>query len=498
MNLTELLQNKIGPALAEKATSLLGLNSSDASNVASKLLSSTTTALSHKASTAEGATALFNSLTTNSTIADKAEDLFNRFDRDSQVDGQAQGGELLNAVLGDKSKVLQKELALSTGLTEDNSQSMLNIGMPYVASSLKGLIKSENLSAAGFSNLMADQIRTPATATAAAAATAVVGTGQAVHTSKATNKSNHQLNRDTNGAAFIDKNKSSGGNGVFPVLVAAATLAAVVWGLVTCTGPQGMSKNSAADTTSNVVENAASTVASATESVVETVADSTSAVAEVASDTANAGIDLVKSATEGAGTLVASAVESVKDTADSAVDTAKSVVEGTTEAASSVATGAQEAVADAADKMHEVSLPDGTALTLSAGSPVDKILSFLKDENSSVPESFILRGLNFDTASARITENSAKIIEDLTATLKAYGDVKISLKGHTDSRGDAAKNQALSQSRAESVAAALIESGIETGRLVAKGFGKEKPIADNATEEGQLENRRVEVIITEK
>jgi OmpA-OmpF porin, OOP family len=66
----------------------------------------------------------------------------------------------------------------------------------------------------------------------------------------------------------------------------------------------------------------------------------------------------------------------------------------------------------------------------------------------------------------------------------------IEVRGYTDSRGSAAYNLKLSQLRAESVMDYLQSHGL-TNRLSAKGFGKEDPIADNATKDGQLANRRV-------
>jgi outer membrane protein OmpA-like peptidoglycan-associated protein len=66
------------------------------------------------------------------------------------------------------------------------------------------------------------------------------------------------------------------------------------------------------------------------------------------------------------------------------------------------------------------------------------------------------------------------------------------VEGHTDSSGAAGHNKELSQKRAESVRAFLVKEGVSGKRLVAKGFGPDKPIADNATDEGKEKNRRVE------
>jgi outer membrane protein OmpA-like peptidoglycan-associated protein len=78
--------------------------------------------------------------------------------------------------------------------------------------------------------------------------------------------------------------------------------------------------------------------------------------------------------------------------------------------------------------------------------------------------------------------------------LKGEPALKIVVEGHTDSTGDPAGNQRLSEMRAEAVVAELITRGIEASRLSAKGFGRTKPIADNGTEEGRAKNRRVELV----
>ena len=76
--------------------------------------------------------------------------------------------------------------------------------------------------------------------------------------------------------------------------------------------------------------------------------------------------------------------------------------------------------------------------------------------------------------------------------------LKIELGSHTDSKGSDDYNQKLSQSRSQSVVAYLIEKGISSDRLVAKGYGETVPVATNDTEDGRQENRRTEFKILSK
>ncbi|MFO1468804.1 MAG: OmpA family protein [Steroidobacteraceae bacterium] len=101
-----------------------------------------------------------------------------------------------------------------------------------------------------------------------------------------------------------------------------------------------------------------------------------------------------------------------------------------------------------------------------------------------------LPGVNFETDSAVLLPSSSAVLDEAVATLKRYPELVVEVDGHTDNRGTTKHNQVLSQKRAESVASYLKEHGV-TNTLSAKGFGKSQPIADNKTEEGRLQNRRV-------
>jgi OOP family OmpA-OmpF porin len=109
-------------------------------------------------------------------------------------------------------------------------------------------------------------------------------------------------------------------------------------------------------------------------------------------------------------------------------------------------------------------------------------------------DGFMALYINFDTGRADIKPESQPIVDQVVALLEENPDLKLSVEGHTDNVGDPAKNKSLSLERAKSVVAALTAKGIAADRLSAVGWGQEKPIADNRSEDGRAKNRRVEIV----
>lgn len=101
----------------------------------------------------------------------------------------------------------------------------------------------------------------------------------------------------------------------------------------------------------------------------------------------------------------------------------------------------------------------------------------------------------FDSGKSNLKPGAAKTIQEVVKILKAYAKNNISVEGHTDATGSAELNKKLSEKRAQSVANQLIKSGIAAERITVIGYGKDKPVATNATPAGREANRRVEVII---
>lgn len=109
----------------------------------------------------------------------------------------------------------------------------------------------------------------------------------------------------------------------------------------------------------------------------------------------------------------------------------------------------------------------------------------------------ILKGVNFRTGRSDLTPSSFKVLDEVAASLVANPAVKIEIGGHTDATGARATNLRLSLGRAMAVRAYLVSKGVTPDRLVARGYGPDKPVADNKSVEGRAQNRRVELNLLE-
>lgn len=102
-------------------------------------------------------------------------------------------------------------------------------------------------------------------------------------------------------------------------------------------------------------------------------------------------------------------------------------------------------------------------------------------------------GIQFATGETTLTPAAEKILDDVANILARNVDVKAEVGGHTDTQGDAAKNQQLSQQRAQAVVKYLNDKGIPSANLKAVGYGSQQPLEPNdTTEELRAKNRRVE------
>jgi OmpA-OmpF porin, OOP family len=107
--------------------------------------------------------------------------------------------------------------------------------------------------------------------------------------------------------------------------------------------------------------------------------------------------------------------------------------------------------------------------------------------------------VEFEVDRSIIRPQSKELLDTVARVIKEHPEIaRLEVQGHTDNTGNARHNKVLSAARAEAVKRALALRGVPERRLVAQGYGQEKPIADNDTDAGRARNRRVQFVILEK
>lgn len=118
----------------------------------------------------------------------------------------------------------------------------------------------------------------------------------------------------------------------------------------------------------------------------------------------------------------------------------------------------------------------------------------IKDEKIELNEK-----VQFELAKAELLPQSKSLLDEVVKIMKEHPEIeKIRIEGHTDSDASDSYNLKLSNNRAAAVRAYLESQGVEGSRMESKGFGESKPIADNSTDAGKEQNRRVEIHIVKK
>ena len=140
-------------------------------------------------------------------------------------------------------------------------------------------------------------------------------------------------------------------------------------------------------------------------------------------------------------------------------------------------------------------LPDGFSLNadLSVAAPGEAVDAGICQ--TLLREALTDNTILFDSGKSTISEDSFGLLDGLIYTARRCPDSRIQIAGHTDSDGDDATNQLLSERRADAVVSYLSDAGLSLDRLEPKGFGETMPVADNNTAEGKAKNRRIEFVI---
>jgi outer membrane protein OmpA-like peptidoglycan-associated protein len=126
--------------------------------------------------------------------------------------------------------------------------------------------------------------------------------------------------------------------------------------------------------------------------------------------------------------------------------------------------------------------------------PRQSIRLTLRYKRLPPPPPFVLTGITFDTGKATIRPESATQLDIVADFMKRKKSARVEISGHTDNAGNARSNKALSAKRAQACRSYLIGKGIDGARITAAGYGAERPIGPNDTEENRHKNRRIEVM----
>ena len=163
--------------------------------------------------------------------------------------------------------------------------------------------------------------------------------------------------------------------------------------------------------------------------------------------------------------------------------------------------GATDAIKDAARKLADVSLPDGTKLQAYPGGIEDTLIKFVQSDeykNATAEDLknkwFDFDDLNFKFGTTELAPESKRQMDNIVAILKAYPDVKIKIGGYTDKTGNDAANKKLSDIRAKAVKATLEKAGVGTQVPEAEGYGEEfAKVAESASNEERASDRKTSI-----
>jgi outer membrane protein OmpA-like peptidoglycan-associated protein len=150
--------------------------------------------------------------------------------------------------------------------------------------------------------------------------------------------------------------------------------------------------------------------------------------------------------------------------------------------------------------LYKYRLPSNYELSAPSTGIEKQLVVFIQDPSKGTEPAtwFNFDRLLFETNSATLKPESKEQLRNVAEILKSYPNVKVKVGGYTDNTGDPSANQKLSQDRATAVVTELVALGIPAVRMSAEGYGQQYPVADNSTENGRSQNRRIALRVTDK
>ncbi len=164
----------------------------------------------------------------------------------------------------------------------------------------------------------------------------------------------------------------------------------------------------------------------------------------------------------------------------------------------------QRAEAEAARKLAEQRLAAAqtaqaqNAATQARAKSLEQQLADMQARQTDRGMVLTLGDVLFDTGKAQLKAGAGRTLDQLAAFMKENTERSVAVEGYTDSVGGESLNQALSERRALAVKSALLDRGVDSGRVSTQGLGMSNPVATNATAAGRQQNRRVEIVIANK
>jgi len=461
-NLVDHVKGAIGQAVMSKLAGSLGVSENGVSSAMESAIPAILGSMMNKGSTESGASDLLGFIGKQdfgNMLGGEIGDLLGGGQKTDAI-GQAGSGILEYLLGGSKaSNGFMETFGKFTGMGTQSGGGLLKLAAPFIMSTVGHHIKSEAMDALGLSKFFGTQKSN----IMAGIPSALTG-GLGLASGGSSGGSVSSGGSSGGGSAKVSSSSSSGGSGggmpgwLLPLILALAAL--FLLRSCFCGG-------------SSVIDQGGDLVGSV-------------------GDAAKSGLGAV-------GDVAGGAVDMAGDAAKGAADMAGDVAGGAANMVGDAAKGAADMAGDAVATLGSLTLPGGQTIETPEGSFTTKVADYLgSSEASSEPVYFDFDGVNFETGSATITSESMRQLNNLASLMTAYPNSAIRVEGHTDNTGNAAANKTLSEQRAASVKQTLEGKGITADRVDSAGFGQDKPIASNDTDEGRAQNRRVSVVITRK